>query len=177
MVWRIRDLYFTNRNLVKQTFTFSILRSSFLSWGELWKCILWSLWKLQWKHLKIFFKISPRNQTLDNWNEFLWNLFTNLLKGRCLQTWRCSSGITVLEWEIHILIAFSGYLLNQLLPLQWVPQLFERQEFFHANKSCKIECCGNKTHQIIQNMILSRSSELKVSLLWRTTISGQRPLF
>ena len=42
-----------------------------------------------------------------------------------------------------------------------------------ANKSCKIECCGYKMHQIIQNMILSWGSELILSLLWRTTISGQ----
>ena len=34
-----------------------------------------------------------------------------------------------------------------------------------VNKSCKIECCGNKMHQIIQNMILSWSLELKLSLL------------
>ena len=44
--------------------------------------------------------------------------------------------------------------------LQWVPQLFERIEFFHVNMSCKIECCGNKTHQIIQNMILSHGLNL-----------------
>ena len=48
--------------------------------------------------------------------------------------------------------------------IQWVRQLFERLEFFHVNKSCKIECCDNKTHQIIQNMILSRGLELKLSL-------------
>ena len=65
----------------------------------------------------------------------------------------------------------------QQLNLQWVPQLFEHLEFFHANKSCKIECCGNKMHQIVQNMILSQGLELKLSLLWRTTISGQHPLF
>ena len=27
-------------------------------------------------------------------------------------------------------------------------------EFFDENKSCKIECCGDKTHQITHNMIL-----------------------
>ena len=48
---------------------------------------------------------------------------------------------------------------------QWVPKLFERAEFFHVNKSCKIECCGNETHQIIQNVILSQGLELKLSLL------------
>ena len=61
--------------------------------------------------------------------------------------------------------------------VQWVPELFERVEFSHVNKSCKIECCGNKMHQIIQNMILSGGLELKLSLLQRTTISGQHPLF
>ena len=54
---------------------------------------------------------------------------------------------------------------NVLYIVQWVPQLFERLDSFHVNKSCKIECCGNKTHQIIQNMILSRGLELKLSLL------------
>ena len=42
-----------------------------------------------------------------------------------------------------------------------VPKLFERLEFFHVNKSCKIGCCDNKTHQIIQNMILSQGLETK----------------
>ena len=28
--------------------------------------------------------------------------------------------------------------------------------------SCKIECCDNKTHQIIQNMILSLGLELEI---------------
>ena len=44
--------------------------------------------------------------------------------------------------------------------LQWVPQLFKHLEFFHANKSCKIHCCGNKMPQIAQNMILSQGLEL-----------------
>ena len=39
--------------------------------------------------------------------------------------------------------------------IQWVPQLFEQLDFFHVNKSCKIECCGNKMHQVIQDMIVS----------------------
>ena len=56
--------------------------------------------------------------------------------------------------------------------VQWVPQLFEQQEFFHVYKSCKIECCGNKMHQIVQNMILTWGLELKLSLLWRATLSG-----
>ena len=47
--------------------------------------------------------------------------------------------------------------------IQWVPQLFEHLEFFHVNKSCKIECCGNNTHQIIQNMILTPGLEFKLS--------------
>ena len=46
--------------------------------------------------------------------------------------------------------------------IQWVPQLFKRLEFFHVNKSGKIGWCGNETHQIIQNMILSRGFELKL---------------
>ena len=45
--------------------------------------------------------------------------------------------------------------------VQWVPQLFDRLEFLHVNKSCKIECCRYKMHQIIQDMILSRGLELK----------------
>ena len=49
--------------------------------------------------------------------------------------------------------------------IQWVPQLFERLEFFLVSKSCKIECCGNKRHQIIQNMTLPQGLELKLSLL------------
>ena len=50
------------------------------------------------------------------------------------------------------------------IQIQWVPQLFERVEFFHANKSCKSDCCGNKTRHIVQNMILSQGLELKLSL-------------
>ena len=56
------------------------------------------------------------------------------------------------------------HIVENQIDIQWVPQLFERQEFFHANKSCNIECCGNKMNQIVQNMILSRL-ELKLSLL------------
>ena len=33
-----------------------------------------------------------------------------------------------------------------------------------VNKSCKIERCGNKMHQIVQKMILTRGLELKLSL-------------
>ena len=29
--------------------------------------------------------------------------------------------------------------------------LFEHLEFFHVKMSYKIECCGNKTDQVIQN--------------------------
>ena len=72
--------------------------------------------------------------------------------------------------ELYIFLVFLS------LQIQWVPQLFERLDFFHINKSCKIERCGNKIHQIVQNMILSRGLELKLSLLGRTTISGQHPL-
>ena len=54
---------------------------------------------------------------------------------------------------------------TNMLHVQWVPEILERLDFFHVNKSCKIECCGNKTHQIIQNMILSQGLELKLSLL------------
>ena len=32
-------------------------------------------------------------------------------------------------------------------------------------------------HQVVQNMILTRDLEVELSLLWRTTISGQHPLF
>ena len=43
--------------------------------------------------------------------------------------------------------------------IQWEPQLCKRLEFAPLNpvvdKSCKIESCGNKTYQTIQNMILS----------------------
>ena len=35
---------------------------------------------------------------------------------------------------------------------------------------------GNETHQIVQNVILSRGLALKLSLLRRTTISDQHPL-
>ena len=51
--------------------------------------------------------------------------------------------------------------LNLKRHIQWVPQLLERPEFFHVNKSCRIEYCGN--NQIIQNMILSRGLELKLN--------------
>ena len=36
-----------------------------------------------------------------------------------------------------------------------MPQLFERLEFFHVNKSCKIDRSGDKMHKIIPNMIPS----------------------
>ena len=61
--------------------------------------------------------------------------------------------------------------------VQWVPQLFERLEFFHVNMSSKTQCCGNKTCQIIQDMTLGWGSELKLSLLCKTAISSHHPLF
>ena len=63
--------------------------------------------------------------------------------------------VTHIEWVI----------IPKQINIQWVPELLERADLFHVNKSCKIECCSNKTHQIIQNMILSRGLELKLSLL------------
>ena len=68
---------------------------------------------------------------------------------------------------IGIIIANMFYFFTHeyLLYLQWVPQSFERLEFFHVKKSCKIYCYGNKMHQNVQKMILSRGLELKLSLL------------
>ena len=59
--------------------------------------------------------------------------------------------------EVRMISYFNFIHINQNMTneVQWVPRLFERREFFHVNKSCKIECCGKKMHQIIQNMILS----------------------
>ena len=75
----------------------------------------------------------------------------------------------------------SQYLEFKLSLLWWTTTvgatIFERLEFFHVNKSCKTEYGGNKMIQIIQNMTLSWGLELKLSLLWRTTILGQHPLF
>ena len=39
-----------------------------------------------------------------------------------------------------------------------------------VSNSCKIECCGNKIHELNVNMILNWVLELKLSLVWRTTI-------
>ena len=90
-----------------------------------------------------------------------------------------SSWVTaaVRGWRLSQLFRFACKIKSCWDYVQWVPELSERLEFFHVNKSCKIECCDNKTHWIIQNMILSRSLELKLNLLWRTTISGQHPSF
>ena len=86
--------------------------------------------------------------------------------------------LSSLCWNIfiHFVCCYQS-LAPYLTCIQWVPQLFERLEIFCVNKSWKIECCGNKTHQIIQNMILSQCLELKLSILWKTTISGGHPLF
>ena len=46
-----------------------------------------------------------------------------------------------------------------------------------VHNSWKVRCCGDKMLQVIQNMILSRGLQLKLSLLWRTTISDQHSLF
>ena len=46
-----------------------------------------------------------------------------------------------------------------------------------VNESCKIECCGNKVNQIIQNMMLCQGLELKLSLLQgRTDPMGIRAM-
>ena len=46
-----------------------------------------------------------------------------------------------------------------------------------VNESGNIKRCGNKMHLIAANMIFSQYLQLKLSLLWRTIISGQHPLF
>ena len=46
-----------------------------------------------------------------------------------------------------------------------------------VNKSCKIKHCGNKTHQIVQNVISFPGLQLKLMLLRRTATSSQHPLF
>ena len=45
-----------------------------------------------------------------------------------------------------------------------------------VTKLCKIECCVNTMLQIIENMMGSQGSEAKLSMLGRTTTSGQHPL-
>ena len=55
------------------------------------------------------------------------------------------------------------------MEIQWWPKVFGNLEFspFNPilNNSCKIERYGNKMHQIVQNMILTQSLELKLSVL------------
>ena len=77
--------------------------------------------------------------------------------------------------EISLKIIINRVSCNSII--QWVPQLFEQLEFFHVNKSCKTECCSNKMHQIVQNMILTWGLKLKLSLSLRTAISGQHSFF
>ena len=74
--------------------------------------------------------------------------------------------VVLLSTVVYLLTAMV-FTVNELneYDIQWVPQLFEQLEFFLVNKSCKIECCDKKTHQILENMILSRGLELEVSLL------------
>ena len=59
----------------------------------------------------------------------------------------------------------EGQQLSCPVCVQWVPLLFKRLDFFYVNKSHKIECYGNKMHQIIQMMTLTPGLELKLSLL------------
>ena len=45
-----------------------------------------------------------------------------------------------------------------------------------VNNSWNIELCVNNMLQIIQNMMVSRCSELELSMFRGTTLSGQHPL-
>ena len=45
----------------------------------------------------------------------------------------------------------------------WTPRFFPLNGM--VNKSCRIECCGNKMHQIVQNMILTLGLELTLIVL------------
>ena len=114
---------------------------------------------------------------LKNVGPTLWAWLTNYqsmshivaLTDRCLSTamlsWRVLTDImSLLAPKVTVALTDGGLSSTQMflventcnsMYLQWVPQLFKHLEYFHVNKSCKIVCCDNKTHQIIQNMILS----------------------
>ena len=47
------------------------------------------------------------------------------------------------------------------LLLEWIPEFLPLDPM--ANKTCNIECCGNKINQIVINM-LSQYLEVKLSL-------------
>ena len=57
------------------------------------------------------------------------------------------------------LITFVVRVVDQLTDCTVVAKSFRTAGVFPlnpiVNKSCKIECCGNKMHQIVQNMILT----------------------
>ena len=46
-----------------------------------------------------------------------------------------------------------------------------------VNESHYIECCGNKMHQIVPNIMLYQYLELKRTLLRKASVSGYLPLF
>ena len=92
--------------------------------------------------------------------------------------------LSMIEFVDHISVMWCTRICSTLdicVSPTVVAKSFRTPRFFPlnpiVNKSCKIECCGNKMNQIIQNTILSQGLELKLSPLWRTTIWGQHPLF
>ena len=61
---------------------------------------------------------------------------------------------------------------NEKGPLKYIFffECCERKSTMWSSERCwlKLQCYGNKTHHVIQNMILPQGLELKLNLLWRT---------
>ena len=55
--------------------------------------------------------------------------------------------------------------------------VFPLNHILNMNKSCNLQCSGNKMHWIVANMMLFHYLHVKLTLLWRTRISGELPLF
>ena len=55
--------------------------------------------------------------------------------------------------------------------------VFPLNPIVNMNKSCNLQCSGNKMHWIVANMMLFHYLHVKLTLLWRTRISGELPLF
>ena len=121
---------------------------------------------LHWQSRKIMYQTQC---TVDIYSAQIPNCIHNIVQWPKLNNVQYN-----LVREVYISIYFFIYDTQFLFhresqPLQYQSKLLGHLEFSLlnpiANKSCKIECCGDKMHQNVQNVILLR-----------TTISGQHPL-
>ena len=99
---------------------------------------------------------------------------------RLLVEWNTNLSLIWFVKSFRTIIPMQEHLRAMLFYIQLWTKLLDPVRFLPMDpmldKSGNFECCGYKMRQIITIMMLSQYLELKLSLLWRVTVLGCRPL-